>query len=424
MKKLAFLLIAIILFLPSCQRVTEVDGKSFVTAIGFDKGENYNLRFTFVFTSPSKSSNNASGKEEDETIVIEAPSLYSAIEQINNFKSKTIELTHTQTVIFSEELAKEGLEEYIYMLVRSSHFRPNTYLCIADRSSMEFLERINPVQTYHLEKYFQLIFNKLTSGKKGDLYLYDAYFRLLSESRTGILPYCAINDTELKTYDGPEAPSEVAEKPSEEPSEGDTLSGHFSENTDDYAVNIIAGKTISQSDNTAEIQGVGVIKDGVLVTVLGRMETISLQMLTNSLPNTYLTLSNPYSPDKMITCYISAHDSKISVDCERSPVINIDIELEGDFAEVGADDYFIQHPSEFEEYFEEKTKETIKKFLDKTIRLNCDICGFSDIAKSEFLTVNEFEAYNWNERFKAAEYNLNVNLTMRTFGELSRNGVK
>ncbi|MGM9552411.1 MAG: hypothetical protein ACI3XA_09180, partial [Clostridia bacterium] len=172
MKTLIVILLSLFCF-TGCGRITEVDEKSFVTAIGFDKGEKYDLRFTFVFTSPSRDSAKTSGSEEDETIVIEAPSIYSAIEQINNFKSKTIELTHTQTLIFSEELAKEGLSDYIYMLVRSNHFRPNTYICIAENSAMEFLEKINPVQTYHLEKYFQIIFNKMTLGTKGDLYLYD-----------------------------------------------------------------------------------------------------------------------------------------------------------------------------------------------------------------------------------------------------------
>ena len=150
MKKLKFVpfLVIIILF-SGCMRINEVDSKSFVTAIGFDKGENYNLRFTFVFTAPSKEASK-DGKSNDETIVIEAPSLYSAIEQINNFKSQMIVLTHTQTLIFSEELAKEGLSEHIYMLVRSNHFRPNTYVCVTDKTSMEFLDKINPVQTYHL----------------------------------------------------------------------------------------------------------------------------------------------------------------------------------------------------------------------------------------------------------------------------------
>ncbi len=416
------LFLVVIFLICGCTRITEVDSKSFVTAIGFDKGENYELRFTFVFTSPSKSSS-SKGAKGDETIVIEAPSLYSAIEQINNFKSQSIVLTHTQTLIFSEELAKEGLGEYIYMLVRSNHFRPNTYVCITDKSSMEFLEKINPVQTYHLEKYFQLLFNKMTSGTKGDLYLYDSYFRLLGAGRASVLPYCAINETKLKTAnESEESPSEGA---TEEPSEGETLPGKFADNTDDYAINITAGHTISKSDNSSEVQGVAVIKDGKLVTVLGRGEAIAMQMITNSLPPSYVTLSNPYHPEKMITCYIaSAKNTSVKVRCEETPKISISVNLEGDFTEVGSDDTFIENPRLFESYFEKKTEETLTKFLDKTIKLGCDICAFSEAAKLCFLTTDDWEAYSWEKRFNTSDFEVKVNLTVRTYGELSQKDIR
>lgn len=426
MKKCFIFLMILILIFPGCSRTVEVDGKAFVTAIGFDKGENYNLRFTFVFTAPSKNGKDSQGKEKAETIVIEAPSLYSAIEQINNFESKTIELTHTQTVVFSEELAREGLGEYIHTLVRSSHFRPNIYMCIADKSSMEFLEKINPVQTYHLEKYFQLIFGKMSSNIRGDLHLYDSYFGLLSGGGVSVLPFCAINEMTIQDTDekSEQSTDSMIEKDKEEPTEGETLGGTFAENTDDYAVNSLAGKSVSKSANSAEIQGVGVLKDGVLLAVLGRLEAINLQMITNSFPDSYITLSNPDYPDKMITCYISQKEqSKIKVDCKDKPKVSIEINLEGDFSEVGEHAEFVGNPSKFEEYFEAKTKESIEKFLQKiTNELDCDVCRFSEAAKSSFLTVKEWEEYNWKEKFSQCEYEVKVNLTVRTYGELSQRG--
>lgn len=427
MKKTIVMLAAIfILMFSGCAHVTEVDGKAFVTAIGFDKGENYNLRFTFVFTSPSKSGSDAQGREKDEVIVIEAPSLYSAIEQINNFESKHIELTHTQTIVFSEELAREGLEEYIYMLVRSSHFRPNTYICIADKSSMEFLEKINPIQTYHLEKYFQLIFSKMSSGRNGDLHLYDSYFGLLSSGGVSVLPYCSINELTLKDNAHEETPTgSNIEKSGEEPTEQETLGGHFAENTDDFAINTLAGTSVSQSENTAEIQGVGVLKNGVLVGVLGRLEAAILQMLTNSYPSSYVTLSNPEYPDKMITCYVSQkNQAEIKVSCNQdNPKISIEIDFEGDFSEVGKHGEYVKEPVLFEEYFELKTKEEVEKFLYKiTNEMNCDVCRFSEAAKGCFFSADEWENYNWSEKFSECEYVVTVNLTVRTYGELSQRG--
>ncbi len=81
MKKL--LIFFLVLSLSGCKYAGEPDERSYVTAVGFDKGEKYDLRLTFVFAAPQKSDSKSSDKEEDETVVIEAPSLYSAIQEIN-----------------------------------------------------------------------------------------------------------------------------------------------------------------------------------------------------------------------------------------------------------------------------------------------------------------------------------------------------
>ncbi len=419
MKKCVSLVLIFVIILSGCTRITELDEKSFVTAIGLDKGENYKLRFTFIFTTPAKGGTSSDPKEKDETIVIEAPSLYSAIEQINNFKSKTIVLTHTQTIIFSEELAREGLSEYIYMMVRSSHFRPNTYICIADKSSMEFLENVNPSQTYHLEKYFQLIFDKMTSGKKGDIYMYDSYFRLLSEGKASVLPYCSLSHVKLKDSVEEEASEKESDTESESESE---INGEFAENTDDFSINTVAGYILSESDNKAEIQGIAVLKEGRVISILGRRDAMMLQLVTNSFPNSYITLSNPKFPDKMITAYIrQSKNTTIKVKCEEVPKIQLEIDLEGDFTEVGQDSGYIKNPDAFEDYFREKTTESLQAFLTKiTNDLESDVCGFSDVAKAQFLTVQDWENYNWEEKFKDAQYNIKINIVMRTYGELSQ----
>lgn len=421
MKKYFLVFLSAMLLLTGCNRVTEVDGKAFVTAIGLDKGENYNLRFSFVFASPTQSGSKREDSEKEETIIIEAPSLYSAIEQINNFESKTIELTHTQAVIFSEELAREGLEDYIYMLVRSNHFRPNTYIFIADKSSMNFLETINPTQAYNLEKYFQLIFGKMSSGTKGDMYLYDSYFRLLAEDGASVLPYCGINEYTVKGIKE-EKSDEKKENPSENPYEEETMGGRFADNTDDYAINTLAGNTVSSSENVAQIQGAAVIKNGVLTSLLGSLEAKSLQMITGSFPDTFITLSDPNFPDKMVTCHVTQKEMpKISAKCGEAAEISIIIKLEGDFVEVGKNAEFISNPKSFEAYFEEKTTRQLQDFLNKVSReLNCDICGFSEVAKSQFLTVEEWNDYNWQEKFQNCLFDVKVDLTVRTYGELSQ----
>lgn len=419
MKRFVMLLMAVILMMSGCKYSSEPDEKSYVTAIGIDKGEKYPLRFTFIFASPAQSgSKNEDKSDNDETVAVEAPSLYSAIEQMNGFKSKTVELTHTQTIVFSEELAKEGIKEYIYMLVRSDNFRPNIYICIADKSAMDFLDKINHVQTHYLEKFFQLIFKKRRGVNYSEMYLYDTYFDLLSENKASILPYCSINKKQIEG--AAEIPSEPEGESTEEPSEED--GGRYAADTDDFAINIIAGGTMRRNDNPSEIQGAAVLKDGVYVTVLGKNEDMAVQLIDNGFPDSYITVSDPNSPDNMITVFLSQNKkTKVDVETEKVPKISVKIDLEGDFTSLGTNNLFLKDPKLFEDYLEGKIKEEVIKLLEKTVELDCDICSFSEDAKKCFSNVADWKNYDWLNKYKDAEFAVDVNITMRTYGELSQN---
>lgn len=438
MKRIIAVILIISLFLSGCEYSTEPDEKSFVTAIGVDKGTEYRLRFTFVFTSPSPREDDVKSVKQDEIVVIEAPSVYSAIEQMTGFMSKEIELAHTQTIIFSEELAKEGIEDFVYMLVRSDNFRPNTYVCVADKTSMEFLEKVNPVQVNHLEKYFQLLFSNLSTSTYGDMYLYDTYFELIGDSKTSVLPLCAINEEQIETSSetssGPQQGSSGGggggegggsgesggEKPSEAPTEAP--SSEKGAETDDFLINTIAGETVRKGKNPAEVMGVAVIKDGKFIGQLGRIETLLSQMVTNSMPGTYLTLSHPNAPTQKINIYLSQDSvTKINVDVTDDPKISVKVSLSGDFTSMGTDNTPIKNPKEFEEGLEKKIEEELLKLLEKSRdEFDGDICSFFDKARGKFSTVREWEAYNWEERYSKAQFDVDVKVTMRGYGELSK----
>jgi spore germination protein KC len=133
-------------------------------------------------------------------------------------------------------------------------------------------------------------------------------------------------------------------------------------------------------------------------------------------------VSNPTSAESMITVYLSqGKKAKISVKAEENPKISIFIDIEGDFISVGYDDSFVKNPKAFEEYLEEKIENEIMNLMKKsTDELDSDICGFSEKAKKCFSTVKDWKAYGWEEKYKNAEFDVNVNVTMRTYGELTQ----
>ncbi len=54
--------------------------------------------------------------------------------------------------------------------------------------------------------------------------------------------------------------------------------------------------------------------------------------------------------------------------------------------------------------------------MEKCINLKTDIFGFGHVAARQFLTIEEWEEYNWIKQFQNAEISTEVNFTIRRTG--------
>jgi len=58
---------------------------------------------------------------------VEAPSIYSGLNMINSYVSKQLNMSQIKVLVFSEELAREGIEKYINALMREEN--STSFLC-------------------------------------------------------------------------------------------------------------------------------------------------------------------------------------------------------------------------------------------------------------------------------------------------------
>lgn len=84
---------------------------AYVLALGIDVGEKSKLKVSAQFTkSSSISPGSGSSAEDIDNIVLvsgEADSIFSALNLLNSYIGKEINLSHCSIIIFSEELAKQ-----------------------------------------------------------------------------------------------------------------------------------------------------------------------------------------------------------------------------------------------------------------------------------------------------------------------------
>ena len=84
---------------------------AYVLALGIDVGEKSKLKVSAQFTkSASISPGSGSSAEDIDNIVLvsgEADSIFSALNLLNSYIGKEINLSHCSLIIFSEEFAKQ-----------------------------------------------------------------------------------------------------------------------------------------------------------------------------------------------------------------------------------------------------------------------------------------------------------------------------
>ena len=111
------LLVFSLVSLTGCYDTRALESLSYVIAIGLDKGNDNKLRLTLQFASPdsnSSSGDSGSSQYSNTTITtVECNSFESGINLVNSYISNQVNLSHTKIIVISEELAYQGIAEYI-----------------------------------------------------------------------------------------------------------------------------------------------------------------------------------------------------------------------------------------------------------------------------------------------------------------------
>ena len=98
---------------------------SYAVAIGIDKGDTTKLKISFQFSKPT--SDKESSKTPSSYIYsIDCDSIYSGINLTNSYISKQVNLAHCKILIFSEEIAYDGISEEITTSLTNKKEEPET----------------------------------------------------------------------------------------------------------------------------------------------------------------------------------------------------------------------------------------------------------------------------------------------------------
>lgn len=394
---------ALAVMLQGCWGSRETDEIAYVLVIGFDKGPGQNAVVTFQMANPKAIAGQAAGGggggegEAAKPLLAESTVALlpvGAIKLLNAERARELSLLHTSAFIFSEEVARQGLAPYLNPLERYRETRGTAFVFICRGKASEFMEKNQPLLEINPVKQYELL---RLAGRLHGL--------------TPVIQFSEFYQATKSTAVGPTAPLvAVARKKIAE-------GGQPRKNT---LGDFLAGEMPTEAKHT-QFLGAAVFRKDKMVGEITGDETRYLNMITGRLDESFILIEDPKSKGNSLG---------ITLKQARKPTVKIN--LQGERPEILVTIY--QEPeivgvASGIRYESPELKPVLEKELEKIIRERClslvskaqeefrsDIFGFGRYARMQFLTLDRWRKYRWEEMFLLAEVDVQVNAKIRRTG--------
>ena len=402
---------------------------AYVLALGIDVGEKAKLKITAQFSKATAFDSGGGSSDSSSQIVMvsgEADSIFSGINLLNSYIGKELNLAHCNVVVFSEELAKNGIGTQIYSLINNEEIRPSTNILVSKCSAYDYLNNVRPNIEKLTIQYFDTfsITSRLT-GYISNLTIGEFYNNLSSEIKAGTAILGGLNATARtesseRTSESSSNENSSSQSSSSESSNQNSQSGGSSSELLDVITNpedLTAGSSSVEGERGTENIGLAVFNGDKLCGELTAIEAISHLLIKNKVDSCIVSINNPYNNSSKVELQLyPTKKSKISV-AINDDVPHISIELKIDADILTLDENIDYGQENVLETFSNATTEYLEKeicdYLNKVSKeYSTDIDNFGNKALAYFATSSEWKDFNWSEKFKNAEFDVNVDVTV------------
>lgn len=361
----ATILTVLLFTLTGCYDSTGIEDFYYIVALGIDKSENGLIRLNVQNAKPSSSSDSSSSQSNEYKIyTVECESIESGINILNNYLNKKINLSHCSAIVFSEEVAKSGVKNYINILGNDTEIRPDCNLIVSSKDSSDVLDKVS------------------NSGEGFSSRLYE--YILNSVDYTGY----TIDSTFNSFFS--------------------TLNSNQAQASAIYSV---------ADDDTVQNAGAAVFKDDVMVGTISPLLTIAHLMIKDDLDSCMISIESPFNKTDIIDLNLRKN-TKAMIDVNlinNTPFISIQFSVEGSINSSGEDFNYtiLDNIKAVEQSANEYLEGLLKEYLYMISKeYDSDIVGFGGMLASKFPTADEYEKIHWDEIFKDAYFEINVDTSI------------
>lgn len=396
MKK--WMLVLSLFLLTGCWDKIELEEQAFVVVVGLDKGENGMLDVTYQIANPQVGSTDRSKAEKEkafEIVTLSAPNLTVATQITNVSVSRNVTLSHVKALIVGEELAKDNMFLHISeTITKERGLRENLLFLVSKEKASDFIKHHKTPFETRPHKFYDLMGQRWKETGFVPLSTYQMYLKNTQHDAGAF----------LAIYSTAKNRKQQAKKEEDEN---------------------VAGEVKIRSGSHTQSIGSVVFKNGKAIGKLTGEETrLALMLQQDSDVKEWTTsFTDPIQTKETIgTRIIIEKKAKINVNTKKSsPVITATVPVKVDIVSVPSlinystdQEHGEKLKSHIEKELEKKTDNIVKQSQEK---LKVDIFEFYYLARRTFLTMKQYERYNWMKSYPNATVNIDYEVELYQFGE-------
>lgn len=367
-------------------RALNIDSLAFVVSIGIDVSETKNIKVTFQFVNPPSTNQGSNSDTKIFQDTVDTDSIPNAINIMNSYLAKQIDLSHCRNIVFSEEVAKNGISEYIYTLINNVQVRPTSNLVVTTCSANEYIKNSIPSLEASITKFYDIFPSSgFYTGYVVDSTIGNFYNSLVCDNCD---PYAILGSVSSSS-----------------------LNSKNSNNSTDF--NIKSGESSISGVRTTENIGIAAFKHDKLIGELNAIETVCFNILQNKLKSFLVSVPNPTDSTSNIDLMLTPKKpTKISVNIvNNSPLVKVSCNFSAKIYSIDENSNYLDPAviTSISNSCSQYLEDSITKYLYKTsLDFKSDISDIGQYSLSNFITNEEFKNFNWESSFINSGFDVNV----------------
>lgn len=391
--KKIFIIILIIMFFvafSNSYKALNIDNLAFVVAIGIDSTDTNKFKITFQFVNPPSTNEGSIQEAKILEDAVEATSIPNALNIMNSYLARKLDLSHCRNIIFSEAVAKQGISNHIYTLMNDVQVRPTSNIIVTTCTANVYIKNSIPSLETSITRYYDIFTNSSKyTGYVSNATIGDFYNALVCNSCE---PYAILGGVTSSKFTGSQS--------------------NFSNDSE-----IKSGSSPISGTRPAENIGMAVFKDDKLIGELNSMETVCFHILRNNINSFLVSIPNPNDKNSNLDILlIPKKDTKIKVEIiNNAPYVKINSSFSAKIYSMNENSDYLE-PSTLSAISNSCNKyleNVISDYLYKTaLEFKSDINGIGKYALSCFKTNEEFCNYNWRDNYMNSTFKVTINSTI------------